>query len=900
MPSFRFQRWGKPLPRLVTILTVLALLALAFALPNPIAAQGEARIRLVHAVPGAGPVDIFISEVTAAKSLAFASATRFLNAPSGELTVSVRVADSTTELLSVNVSLKAGQAKTIVLSGLQAVIASEFEDDLGPISAGKTRLTAIHAIDGADPVDVAQTANGQLELNLITGLTYATAYGSVDIDAFAPEISVLPAGAGLDQTLAMGQFSLVSGTYNTVMVVGAASGEPKPQVLVLTSPLPSAEPDSGLVRLVHGNADVPAVDIYVNDTLVAPMISYGQFTPHIGVPGQTVTVSVRPAGTPPQTPPVLSGQVDFSAIKAQTVVVAGTGSAPTVIVSSDNTSPLPSTTARIHLINAAPAAGVASLQIGTTTLRSDDAEIAGGVELPATNAFISVGIDSTQIGASGPQSFVGGVLYDVIVGGTDANPLILFAETALSEAIGSVPTNPFDAVVAVQPTEVPATPTLVVAVATEVPAVTATPVAVVAEATLTIDQQVQTAVAATLAAVQVQPTAVPVEPTAVVTDAPVVATEAPVVIVTTTPVPAVPVREDKGIYGEVATDPGVNLKLREYPRDDARTLALAPSGTLLIVEGVKGPAEALANVPTTATPGPTATLSAEGVTIEQVWVFVVWQQPDGEITGWTKAQFLRITRDGLSVASVEKLFAFPLVPENRFGVVNSNLATPIALDVNQIQGTVILDPGVRLQVRRTPSTTGESLGLLDSGTQIVVLQQTTVKGADGQPDTIWLFIRHQTGTGTIDGWVISTFIALTFKGRVFDITEVPSTTEPPVGSVRGDVAAFVPTAKPGVIAIVDKIDPTANLQFRRQPNAAAESLGLIPAGTELSVIGRNGDGNWLYVSFNGVEGWVNAFYCTVKKDGKLFKIADLKNQTEQIDIAASVTPGPSPTPTPAS
>jgi uncharacterized protein YgiM (DUF1202 family) len=898
MPSFRIQRWGKPLPRLVTILTVLALLALAFALPRPIAAQGEARIRLVHAVPGAGPVDVFVSELVAAKSLTFANATRFLNAPSGELTVSVRAADSTTELLSVNVSLKAGQAKTIVLSGLQAVIASEFEDDLGPIAAGKTRLTAIHAIDGADPVDVAQTANGQLELNLITGLTYATAYGSVDIDAFAPEISVLPAGGGLEQTFAMGQFSMVSGTYNTLMVLGADSGEPKPQVVVLTAPLPSAEPDSGLLRLVHGNADVPAVDIYVNDTLVAPMIGYGEFTPHIGVPGQAITVSVRPAGTPPQTPPVLSGQVDLSAIKAQTIVVAGTGSAPAIIVSSDNTSPLPSTTSRIHLINAAPAAGVANLQIGTTTLRSDDAEIAGGVEIPATNTFISVGIDGTQIAASGPQSFVGGVLYDVIVGGTDASPLILFAETGLSEALGSFPTNPIGPEVVTQPTEAPATPTLSVAAMTEVPAVTATPAAVVAEPTLSIDQQVQTAVAATLAAVQVQPTAVqptpvPVEPTAAPTDA-------PVVVVTTTPESAVPVREDKGIYGEVATDPGVNLKLREYPRDDARTLALAPSGTLLIVEGVKGPAEALANVPTTATPGPTATLSAEGVTVDQVWVFVVWQQPDGEITGWTKAQFLRITRDGLSIASVEKLFTFPLVPENRFGVVNSNLATPIALDVNQIQGTVILDPGVRLQVRRTPSTTGESLGLLDSGTQIVVLQQTTVKGADGQPDTIWLFIRHQTGTGTIDGWVISTFIALTFKGRVFDIKEVPSTTEPPVGSVRGDVAAFVPTAKPGVIAVVDKIDPTANLQFRRQPNATAESLGLVPAGTELSVLGRNGDGNWLYVSFNGVEGWVNAFYCTVKKDGKLYKIADLKNQTDQVDIAASVTPGPSPTPTPTS
>ena len=71
-------------------------------------------------------------------------------------------------------------------------------------------------------------------------------------------------------------------------------------------------------------------------------------------------------------------------------------------------------------------------------------------------------------------------------------------------------------------------------------------------------------------------------------------------------------------------------------------------------------------------------------------------------------------------------------------------------------------------------------------------------------------------------------------------------------------------------------------------------------GTQVSVLGRNGDGNWINVSFNNTEGWINTLYVTVTKDGRLYNVAELKNLTEQDDIAASITPGPSPTPTAAS
>ena len=913
---------GSQLRRVTTVLIVVMLTALALSVPFRTEAQAEnGRIRFVHAVPGAGAVDIFVNGQPAAINVGYGAATRYLWSAAGDQKISVRATGTTTELLPATVTLNAGQAKTVVLSGAQAVVATEYEDELVPIGAGKARFTAIHAVDGAGPVDLLETSLGQV---LVTGLAYSQPYGSVDIPAFASEVAVVPPEQNADQAIVKASVALVAGTHNVVVIFGSSSGQPAISTLLLTEPIASEDSASGLLRLVHANADAPAVDVYVGDTLVAPGLAFGAYTPHVAVPGQKNTITLRAAGSAATSAALLTSDVDFSTIKAQTVVIAGTASAPTAVVASDNTSPLGSTNARLQLINAT-GSGTATVSIGTTTISSADPASAAGVEVPATNSFVNVAVDQPAIAASGPQTLSGGVLYDVIVAGTTEKPLILFAPTSLSESIGSVPTNPLGPETVAQPTEdtsvaVAATPTEaavaeVATATTEAPAATPTEAAVVEstpttaavaeEPTLTGDQMVATAVAATVAAISAQqPTAVP--PTLAPTEAPAVApTDVPVVISTATPAGPGPIDTSKGIFAEVNTDPGVNLKLREYPRDDARTLALAPSGTLLEIAGIKGPAAATAPAPdltATAPAGPvaTATLSSEGVTIDQIWVFVTWKTADGgEITGWTKAQYLRITRDGLAVATVKTIYEFPLVPETTFGVVNSNLATPIALDVNNVLGTVVVDPGVRLQVRRTPSAQGESLTLLDSGTQVIVLLQTTIK-TDGQPDTIWLNIRYQTTDGTVEGWVISTFITMTFKGRTFDITELPSTDNPQPGSASGNVVSAAPTAKPGVIATVDKINPGSNLQLRRDPNATAESLGLIPAGTQVSVLGRNGDGNWLNVSFNNTEGWINTLYVTVTKDGRLYNIAELKNLTEQSDIAASITPGPSPTPTAAS
>jgi len=477
---------------------------------------------------------------------------------------------------------------------------------------------------------------------------------------------------------------------------------------------------------------------------------------------------------------------------------------------------------------------------------------------------------------------------------------VIVAATGLAEQPGSVPTGA--PVVAAQPTatetplpavptETPtaAQPTAAPVVETPVPAVTATPVPVVAAPTET-PVPVVPAVTATPAVVEVAPTNVPTAVAEAPTETPAAVEVAPT---------AVPAKTGTtGVTAVVSTDPGVNLKLREYPKADSKTLALIPSGTTVDVEGIAGPA-ILAGTPT---PAKTATLSATGVSVDNLWVFITWTQSDGgKVTGWTKPQYLTITNaKNERISSVKALVALPQVPENEFGTISSGAVTPVAPDTNRMVGIVnTTNAGVNLQLRRTPGIDGESLALLPTGAELTVYSKTEVKskgGVVGEPaSTMWFYVRFDTTTGSVTGWVNSQFVSVTQKNRPVKIEDIPTATEITPGKVEGSLAPATQPPAPGLVATADKLNSGVNLQFRRQPNANAESLALIPNGTQMKVLGRNGSGQWIQVEFGGQTGWVSSNFVTVRKDGKLFKVQDIKNVTDEPDTAGTPTVTPTAT-----
>src|SRR5258708_8770000 len=147
------------------------------------------RLRFVHGVPGAPAIDLTIDNVVAASNLNYASATRYLNVPAGDHAVSIAATGTTTAIFKGKVTIASGQALTVVLQGtLSAVELGTYEDDLGPVAAGNTRMTAINALKDGPAVDVLK-GDG---IPLIQGLKYGTPYGGFDVPAIPPVLTIFP------------------------------------------------------------------------------------------------------------------------------------------------------------------------------------------------------------------------------------------------------------------------------------------------------------------------------------------------------------------------------------------------------------------------------------------------------------------------------------------------------------------------------------------------------------------------------------------------------------------------------------------------------------------------------------------------------------------------------------
>jgi len=51
-----------------------------------------------------------------------------------------------------------------------------------------------------------------------------------------------------------------------------------------------------------------------------------------------------------------------------------------------------------------------------------------------------------------------------------------------------------------------------------------------------------------------------------------------------------------------------------------------------------------------------------------------------------------------------------------------------------------------------------------------------------------------------------------------------------------------------------------NLNLRNAASLRGDQVGTVPADTEMVIEGRNTNGAWYLITFEGTQGWVNAAY----------------------------------------
>lgn len=800
----------------------LVLLVLALAIIPVLGQDNGAKARFVHAIPGASAVDVYVDGQLVVSSLAFGSATDYIALPAGEHGLTVTEANASTPLWEQAITLANQSASTFVASSLNPLQFTQYTDDLNPLPLGKARFTAIHAISGADAVDVL-LATGQ---PVIPALAYNQPYGTLDLPAMVYELAVVTVGEALENALVPANaYPLNSGTAYILLVYGTAAD---PQSLLISAPT-EAEIDGGSLRFVHGVAAAPAVDVYIDETLVAPSLAFGSLTEFMALPAAEYNVSVRAAGgsdtlfsTPTR---VASGEFTSG-------VIVGSAEAPEFQMVTEGAGAVNARSSALYVVNTLSAISsvTASLAEGDGLLTDVASGTVQSALVTPTTQDVILGVttdDAAGVVPLGLPGVFGGSVYTAIL--LDGGEVILDV-TGIAQDLTSAPS----AAVAVEPTVEQVEPT-------QAPEVVAQP---------------------TEAAPQVFPTAtLPPQPTAQPTPF-------------TGPTARV-----------VNLNPGVNLQLRQYPRGDAMSLGLAPVGSVLLVvgrAGEPGPVAGLVPTPTT-TPyvDPVTLLEDEDADLErsETWLYVIYNTPDGgSISAWVNAQYLEVTDADGELVPLREL---PPVPSNRYGQASNTAIQPPSARENPLTVTIVgVDPSANVHIRRTPTTEGESLARVPNGTVLDFLGLNE--------DQTWAFVRFTSADGgSLRGWVNTQFVTYQRNGQPVTLEELVTRGELVTvadderGEIEVQAAGFSPSATPlrdTIVGEVINLDPTANLQFRRRPSATSESLGLIPNGTSLVITAQATDADgrvWLETEYQGQTGWVWSQYIRLTFNGRPFELAEV-------------------------
>ncbi|MBE2182545.1 MAG: DUF4397 domain-containing protein [Anaerolineae bacterium] len=709
------------------ILTLVAAVVLA----APIGAQSadSALLRFVNVIPGAATLDVFVDGQLSVTGLNYGEASLYIPAPAGVHTVVATQAGVTTPLWQQEINANAGAALTLVASSTSALGFQTFMDDLNPLSLGQARLTAVHAVADASALDIT-LADGRA---VIPGLTYNVPYGTLDVPVAVYEIMVLPEGESVENAL-IGVTSLKLNSSTSYMAIAYGTSSDA-NLLVLSAPtLPEAGADfsGGFVRAAHAIPGAPEVDVYLDDTLIAPSLASGESTVYMALPSGEYEMSLRLSGG---TDVVESAQLTVSEGQHSSALVLGTPENVAIEAVESDLNGITPEMAQVLLVNTL-ADGSASVSTSTGDKLINDAAAGSSAtaELAPAEATLIVSTDMSDATVELNGSIYGGVFYEVVVASGEGGPEVIALPPVsinmnLSSAPGDTTLNRPTTEPTAAPTEPPAAPTEVAA------------------------QQTPAAGEPTIAPATAAPTtATSANPTA-----------------------------------RVNTNPGANIHMRQFPSSEAFSLALIPSGTTLDVLG--RPGEPTFPVGVTVTPDPSATPFVDPVTLLEpdtdldpatTWLFLEFNAPDGgTISGWANALYLVVTgTDGRP----QRLADLPLIPENRAGQANSTFElTPVP--TTPFEDTIVatidrLSPGANLHLRRSPSAGGESLGLIPAGTQLPVL---------GQLDTgEWYEVEFNGQRG----WISAAYVSLSFNGNRFAPEQVPVLATPtPTATVEPTQAA---------------------------------------------------------------------------------------------------------------
>lgn len=207
-----------------TIAVLTLALVLAMALPT-MAAEGKARVRVVHASPDAPAVDVWVNDsIKAFTNAPFKGITAYAALDPATYNVKVVPAGATTPVvIEADLTLEANKDYTVVavntLANIEPIV---LVDNNSTPAAGKAHVRFVHASPDAPAVDIAVANGGPV---LFSNVAFKEVGDYLPVDAGTYDLEVRLAGTST-VALSVPGLRLNDRTVYTVFAMGLAGGSP--------------------------------------------------------------------------------------------------------------------------------------------------------------------------------------------------------------------------------------------------------------------------------------------------------------------------------------------------------------------------------------------------------------------------------------------------------------------------------------------------------------------------------------------------------------------------------------------------------------------------------------------------------------------------------------------------
>ncbi len=227
--SVKQSRENRVLPMALIVIALLALLlgiATAFGSHSASAHNSDpGYVRVLHAAPGAGNVDVFVNHDALLKNFAFGTITDYVSLNPGDYRIRVAPAGKGAgdAVIDETVTIQSDVHYTAVALGTKSFSLKVFGDN-NYAPAGKARVRVYHLSPNAGPVDVSVGGS-----KVISQQTYphASGYLTVAPGSYTFKVTATNPGVTLDLPA-----TLKAGYVYSVFAIGLYKGSPALQFVV--------------------------------------------------------------------------------------------------------------------------------------------------------------------------------------------------------------------------------------------------------------------------------------------------------------------------------------------------------------------------------------------------------------------------------------------------------------------------------------------------------------------------------------------------------------------------------------------------------------------------------------------------------------------------------------------